>query len=49
LDELLTRAADKAPAGIEDTGPLAANLAADASRMMTGSTLRVDGGYHSAD
>jgi len=48
FDELLARAAALAPeralAGIEDVGALAAFLASDAGRRITGCVLPVDGG-----
>jgi enoyl-[acyl-carrier protein] reductase I len=53
FDALLERAADKAPAGtvatIDDVGQATAVLASDAARMITGSTIYVDGGYHIVD
>lgn len=53
FDGLLARAAAKAPAGtvatIEDVGDATAMLASDAARMITGSTIYVDGGYHIVD
>jgi enoyl-[acyl-carrier protein] reductase I len=53
FDELLAQAAQRAPAhalaGIDDVGYATAMLAADAAKLMTGSTLYVDGGYHLMD
>lgn len=53
FDELLELAAQKAPehhlANIEDVGNLAAFLASDAGKSITGSTIYVDGGYHIVD
>lgn len=53
FDELLAEAADKAPAqklvGIDDIGAVSAFLASGAARMMTGSTIYVDGGYNIVD
>jgi enoyl-[acyl-carrier protein] reductase I len=50
FDELISAAATRAPAGtiagIEDVGYATAMLAADAARLLTGSTLYVDGGAH---
>lgn len=50
FDTLLERAAATAPAhqlaGIEDVGALAAFLASDAARRLTGEVTYVDGGYH---
>lgn len=53
FDTLLARAARKSPAGevatIDDVGQATAVLASDAARMITGSTIYVDGGYHIVD
>jgi enoyl-[acyl-carrier protein] reductase I len=53
FDELLAKAKVKAPArslvSIEDVGFATAFLAHDAARLITGSTLYVDGGYHIID
>jgi enoyl-[acyl-carrier protein] reductase I len=53
FDDLLDRAKSKAPArslvSIEDVGFATAFLAHDATRLITGSTLYVDGGYHIID
>jgi enoyl-[acyl-carrier protein] reductase I len=53
FDELLAKAKVKAPArslvSIDDVGFATAFLAHDAARLMTGSTLYVDGGYHIID
>jgi enoyl-[acyl-carrier protein] reductase I len=53
FDELLERAAKRAPAGaaatIDDVGNATAMLASEAGRMITGSTIYVDGGYHIVD
>jgi enoyl-[acyl-carrier protein] reductase I len=53
FEELLQRAAEKAPAGtvatIDDVGNATAMLASEAGRMITGSTIYVDGGYHVVD
>lgn len=53
FDELLNRAADKAPTrslvGIDDVGLATAYLATDAARLITGNTVYVDGGYHIMD
>jgi enoyl-[acyl-carrier protein] reductase I len=50
FDELLARAAAAAPehepVTIEDVGGLAAFLVSDASRMITGTVIPVDGGQH---
>lgn len=50
FDELLARAAANTPerqlAGIEDVGALAAFLAGDGARMITGTVIPVDGGRH---
>jgi enoyl-[acyl-carrier protein] reductase I len=53
FDELLAKAKVKAPArslvNIDDVGFATAFLAHDAARLITGSTLYVDGGYHIID
>jgi len=53
FDELINRATEKAPARavatIEDVGFATAALASDAARLITGSTIYVDGGYHIMD
>ena len=53
FDELLAKAKVKAPArslvSIDDVGFATAFLAHDATRLITGSTLYVDGGYHIID
>lgn len=53
FDELINRATEKAPARavatIEDVGFATAALASDAARLITGSTIYVDGGYHIID
>lgn len=50
FDTLMSKAVDRAPvhqlATIEDVGAATAMLATDAARLMTGSTLYVDGGYN---
>jgi len=50
FDELLEQAAARAPqhhlVGIEDCGSVAAFLAGDGSKTITGTTMFVDGGYH---
>ena len=50
FDELLNRAASRAPAGrlvsIEDVGLACAGLATDGAKLITGDTLYVDGGLH---
>ena len=50
FDELMARAADTAPAhqlvDINDIGALAAFLASDAARHITGAVSYIDGGYH---
>ncbi len=49
FDEMLARAADKAPTGllatIDDVGAYAAFLASDAARNVTGGVHLIDGGY----
>jgi enoyl-[acyl-carrier protein] reductase I len=53
FDELLAKAKVKAPTrslvSIDDVGFATAFLAHDAARLITGSTLYVDGGYHIID
>jgi enoyl-[acyl-carrier protein] reductase I len=53
FDELLDKAREKAPArslvSIDDVGVATAFLAHDAAKLITGSTLYVDGGYHIID
>ncbi|MBS0521609.1 MAG: enoyl-ACP reductase FabI [Proteobacteria bacterium] len=53
FDELLDRAKAKAPVHrlvtIEDVGVATAFLAHDATRLITGETLYIDGGYHIID
>jgi enoyl-[acyl-carrier protein] reductase I len=53
FDELINRATEKAPARavatIEDVGFATAALASDAAKLITGSTIYVDGGYHIVD
>ncbi len=53
FDELLNKAAEKAPAKrlatIEDVGHATAGLATDFARLITGSVVYVDGGYHIVD
>lgn len=50
FDELLARAAAEAPqrtlVDVDDIGPLAAFLASDAARRITGTVIPVDGGQH---
>lgn len=50
FDELLDKAAEKAPAGrlvgIDDVGIATASLATDAAKLITGDTIYIDGGYH---
>ena len=50
FDELLNRAANRAPAGrlvgIEEVGIACAGLATDGAKLITGDTLYVDGGLH---
>ncbi len=50
FDELLEKAAERAPehqlVGIEDCGAVAAFLAGNGAKTITGTTLFVDGGYH---
>ena len=50
FDELLEKAAEKAPAGqlvsIEDVGIINASLATPTDKLLTGATIYVDGGYH---
>lgn len=49
VDQAIQRSPAHALAGIDDVGYATAMLAADAARMLTGSTLYVDGGYHVMD
>jgi enoyl-[acyl-carrier protein] reductase I len=53
FDDLLDKARRKAPArslvSIDDVGVATAFLALDGARLITGSTLYVDGGYHIID
>ncbi|MEW6639843.1 MAG: enoyl-ACP reductase FabI [Pseudomonadota bacterium] len=53
FDELMDKAQAKAPVrslvGIDDVGRATAFLALDGAKLMTGSTLYVDGGYHIID
>jgi len=53
FDELINRATEKAPARaiatIDDVGQATAVLASNAARLITGSTIYVDGGYHIVD
>jgi enoyl-[acyl-carrier protein] reductase I len=53
FDELLDKAMAKAPArslvSIDDVGVATAFLAHDASKLITGETLYIDGGYHIID
>jgi enoyl-[acyl-carrier protein] reductase I len=53
FDDLINRATEKAPARavatIEDVGFATAALASDAAKLITGSTIYVDGGYHIID
>jgi len=53
FDELLAKAKIKAPTrslvSIDDVGIATAFLAHDAARLITGSTLYIDGGYHIID
>jgi len=53
FDELLAKAKRKAPArklvDIDDVGAAVAFLAHDASRLITGQTIYIDGGYHIVD
>lgn len=50
FDELIARAAEQVPEGrlasIDDVGGLAAFLASDAARMITGTVIPIDGGQH---
>jgi enoyl-[acyl-carrier protein] reductase I len=45
FDELLDKAAEKAPAG-RLVGIATASLATDAAKLITGDTIYIDGGYH---
>ncbi len=53
FDELINKATEKAPAravaSIDDVGRATAGLAADGAKLITGSTIYVDGGYHIVD
>jgi enoyl-[acyl-carrier protein] reductase I len=53
FDELLEKAREKAPTrslvSVDDVGLATAFLALDGARLITGSTLYVDGGYHIID
>jgi enoyl-[acyl-carrier protein] reductase I len=53
FDELLLKAQSKAPArslvSIEDVGAAVAFLGMDATKLITGETLYIDGGYHIID
>jgi enoyl-[acyl-carrier protein] reductase I len=53
FDQLLDKAKEKAPArslvNIDDVGVATAFLAHDAARLITGTTLYIDGGYHIID
>jgi len=53
FDELLHKAQEKAPVrslvSIDDVGLATAYLATDAAKLITGSTLYIDGGYHIID
>ena len=53
FDELLQKAQSKAPArslvSIEDVGAAVAFLGMDATKLITGETLYIDGGYHIID
>lgn len=53
FDKLMAKAAARAPAKqlatIDDVGRYVAFLATDAGSVLTGDTLYVDGGYHTAD
>jgi enoyl-[acyl-carrier protein] reductase I len=53
FDEMLDKAKEKAPArslvSIDDVGVATAFLAHDAAKLITGTTLYVDGGYHIID
>jgi enoyl-[acyl-carrier protein] reductase I len=53
FDELLSEAVVKAPAKalatIEDVGNATAALATDASKLITGEVIYIDGGYHIID
>ena len=50
FDELMERAAERAPVHrlltIDDVGAATASMATESSRLITGETLYVDGGYH---
>jgi len=53
FDELLQKAQSKAPArslvSIDDVGAAVAFLGMDATKLITGETLYIDGGYHIID
>jgi enoyl-[acyl-carrier protein] reductase I len=53
FDELMEKAQSKAPArslvSIDDVGVATAFLALDGAKLMTGSTMYIDGGYHIVD
>jgi enoyl-[acyl-carrier protein] reductase I len=53
FDELMDKAQSKAPArslvSIDDVGAATAFLALDGARLITGSTMYIDGGYHIVD
>jgi enoyl-[acyl-carrier protein] reductase I len=53
FDELMEKAQSKAPArslvSIDDVGAATAFLALDGAKLMTGSTMYIDGGYHIVD
>src|ERR1700761_1335868 len=53
FDELMEKAQSKAPArslvSIDDVGSATAFLALDAAKLITGTTLYIDGGYHIID
>jgi enoyl-[acyl-carrier protein] reductase I len=53
FDELMDRAQSKAPArslvSIDDVGRATAFLALDGAKLITGTTLYIDGGYHIVD
>ena len=53
FDEMMERAQSKAPArslvSIEDVGAATAFLALDGAKLITGTTLYIDGGYHIID
>src|SRR5258708_29656680 len=53
FDELMDKAQSKAPArslvSIDDVGKATAFLALDGAKLITGSVLYIDGGYHIID